>query len=252
MKLYLKGERCYTEKCAVTRRPYPPGQHGQARIKLTRVRPASAREAEDAPHLRRARAQFRGYFCEADRAARAAPARRCSASSSAASTTSCYRMGFASTARRGAPARPPQARARERQARQHPELPASKPATRSTIREASREDRVHRGRARRAPRSARSSVARGRQGELHRHRQGAARPRGAQRAGDPRAATSSSTTRANDVLRLGSLRAASRSLDAADRVLDATRADRGSRRRAGSLAIGTVARTLTGARGEHA
>ena len=35
MKLYLKGERCYTEKCAVTRRPYPPGQHGQARIKLS-------------------------------------------------------------------------------------------------------------------------------------------------------------------------------------------------------------------------
>jgi small subunit ribosomal protein S4 len=35
MKLYLKGERCYSEKCAVTRRPYPPGQHGQARIKLS-------------------------------------------------------------------------------------------------------------------------------------------------------------------------------------------------------------------------
>jgi len=35
MKLYLKGERCFTEKCAVTRRPYPPGQHGQGRIKLS-------------------------------------------------------------------------------------------------------------------------------------------------------------------------------------------------------------------------
>ena len=34
-KLFLKGERCYTDKCAVSRRPYPPGQHGQARIKLT-------------------------------------------------------------------------------------------------------------------------------------------------------------------------------------------------------------------------
>src|ERR1700735_592684 len=34
-KLFLKGERCYTEKCAYTRRPYPPGQHGQARIKLS-------------------------------------------------------------------------------------------------------------------------------------------------------------------------------------------------------------------------
>jgi small subunit ribosomal protein S4 len=34
-KLYLKGERCFSEKCAVVRRPYPPGQHGQGRIKLS-------------------------------------------------------------------------------------------------------------------------------------------------------------------------------------------------------------------------
>jgi len=34
-KLYLKGQRCFTEKCAVTRRPYPPGQHGQGRYKLS-------------------------------------------------------------------------------------------------------------------------------------------------------------------------------------------------------------------------
>ena len=35
MKLFLKGERCYGDKCAYTRRPYPPGQHGQGRIKLS-------------------------------------------------------------------------------------------------------------------------------------------------------------------------------------------------------------------------
>ena len=34
-KLYLKGGRCFSDKCAVTRRPYPPGQHGQGRIKLS-------------------------------------------------------------------------------------------------------------------------------------------------------------------------------------------------------------------------
>jgi small subunit ribosomal protein S4 len=34
-KLYLKGDRCFTEKCSVSRRPYPPGQHGQGRIKLS-------------------------------------------------------------------------------------------------------------------------------------------------------------------------------------------------------------------------
>src|SRR3954469_14033107 len=33
MKLFLKGERCLTEKCGVERRAYPPGQHGGGRIK---------------------------------------------------------------------------------------------------------------------------------------------------------------------------------------------------------------------------
>ena len=31
MKLFLKGERCYTEKCAIEKRNMPPGQHGRAR-----------------------------------------------------------------------------------------------------------------------------------------------------------------------------------------------------------------------------
>lgn len=34
-KLFLKGERCYTDKCAVTRRAYAPGQHGQGRKKTS-------------------------------------------------------------------------------------------------------------------------------------------------------------------------------------------------------------------------
>jgi len=35
MKLFLKGERCYTDKCAIERRSYSPGQHGQGRKKVT-------------------------------------------------------------------------------------------------------------------------------------------------------------------------------------------------------------------------
>ncbi|MFH0771266.1 MAG: 30S ribosomal protein S4 [Candidatus Omnitrophota bacterium] len=35
MKLFLKGSRCYTGKCAISRREYAPGQHGQGRIKLS-------------------------------------------------------------------------------------------------------------------------------------------------------------------------------------------------------------------------
>jgi len=37
MKLYLKGQKCYTEKCPFERRPFPPGQHGRTRrfVKLS-------------------------------------------------------------------------------------------------------------------------------------------------------------------------------------------------------------------------
>ena len=34
-KLFLKGDRCYTDKCSYERRAYPPGQHGQGRIKFS-------------------------------------------------------------------------------------------------------------------------------------------------------------------------------------------------------------------------
>ncbi len=66
-KLYLKGERCYSEKCAQTRRPYPPGQHGQGRIKLSEY----AVRLREKQKVRRVygvlERQFRGYFQEASR-----------------------------------------------------------------------------------------------------------------------------------------------------------------------------------------
>ncbi len=34
-KLFLKGDRCFTEKCAIERRAYPPGQHGQGRARFS-------------------------------------------------------------------------------------------------------------------------------------------------------------------------------------------------------------------------
>jgi small subunit ribosomal protein S4 len=35
MKLFLKGDRCFSEKCAIERRNYPPGQHGQSRPRFS-------------------------------------------------------------------------------------------------------------------------------------------------------------------------------------------------------------------------
>jgi small subunit ribosomal protein S4 len=62
MKLYLKGERCFSEKCAVVRRPYPPGQHGQGRIKLSEY----GLRLREKQKMRRIygllEAQFRGYY----------------------------------------------------------------------------------------------------------------------------------------------------------------------------------------------
>ena len=81
-KLFLKGDRCYTDKCAMNNRAFAPGQHGQGRSKNSeygqqlrekqkakrfygvlesgpqqelRVRPAASREAEGQALLRRAR-----------------------------------------------------------------------------------------------------------------------------------------------------------------------------------------------------
>jgi small subunit ribosomal protein S4 len=64
-KLFLKGERCYSEKCAVTRRQYPPGQHGQGRIKLSEY----AVRLREKQKVRRVygilERQFRKYYSEA-------------------------------------------------------------------------------------------------------------------------------------------------------------------------------------------
>jgi len=38
VKLFLKGQRCYTDKCAVVTREYPPGQHGQGRVRTSEYR----------------------------------------------------------------------------------------------------------------------------------------------------------------------------------------------------------------------
>jgi small subunit ribosomal protein S4 len=67
MKLFLKGERCYTDKCAFERRGYPPGQHGQRRIKFSDY----GIQLREKQKVRRiygvSERQFRNYFAKADR-----------------------------------------------------------------------------------------------------------------------------------------------------------------------------------------
>ena len=67
LKLFLKGERCYTEKCAYDRRNYPPGQHGQARKKFSDYG-TQLREKQKVKRIYGIlENQFRNIFKEADR-----------------------------------------------------------------------------------------------------------------------------------------------------------------------------------------
>jgi small subunit ribosomal protein S4 len=62
MKLFLKGARCFTDKCAIERRNYPPGQHGLNRGKLTPYG-VQLREKQKAKRIYGVlESQFRGYF----------------------------------------------------------------------------------------------------------------------------------------------------------------------------------------------
>jgi len=68
MKLFLKGDRCFKEKCAIERRGYPPGQHGGRRSRRMLGYGLQLREKQKVKRtyglLER---QFRSYFHEADR-----------------------------------------------------------------------------------------------------------------------------------------------------------------------------------------
>jgi len=67
VKLFLKGERCYTSKCAIERRKYPPGQHGQRQRKLAEFG-IQLREKQKLKRIYRVlERQFRSYFKEAVR-----------------------------------------------------------------------------------------------------------------------------------------------------------------------------------------
>jgi len=67
MQLYLKGDRCYTDKCAIDRRHYPPGQHGHRRTKLSDYG-LQLREKQKVKRIYGVmEKQFRGYFEKAER-----------------------------------------------------------------------------------------------------------------------------------------------------------------------------------------
>jgi small subunit ribosomal protein S4 len=68
LKLFLKGDRCYTDKCAFERRAYAPGQHGQRRGRKLSDYGIQLREKQKAKRIYGVlEKQFRRYYFKADR-----------------------------------------------------------------------------------------------------------------------------------------------------------------------------------------
>jgi len=66
-KLFLKGKRCMTDKCAVERRSYPPGEHGRGRVRASEYRQQLREKQKARRYYQLLEKQFRRYY---ERAAR--------------------------------------------------------------------------------------------------------------------------------------------------------------------------------------
>ena len=67
MKLFLKGERCLTDKCGVERRAYPPGDHGRGRMKQSEYRLQLREKQKAKRYYGVLEKQFRNYYGKASR-----------------------------------------------------------------------------------------------------------------------------------------------------------------------------------------
>src|SRR5712691_9227383 len=67
MKLFLKGERCLTEKCAIERRSYPPGEHGRGRIKQSEYLMQLREKQKARRFYGLLEKQFRNYYTKASK-----------------------------------------------------------------------------------------------------------------------------------------------------------------------------------------
>ena len=132
MKLFLKGERCLTEKCAIERRSYPPGEHGRGRIKQSEYLLQLREKQKARRYYGLLEKQFRTYYEKALAALRH-HGREPAAHARDAARQRRLPARLRRLARAGAAARPPRPLPRERPPREHPELPGASPTTSITI-----------------------------------------------------------------------------------------------------------------------
>jgi small subunit ribosomal protein S4 len=67
MKLFLKGERCLTDKCGIERRNYPPGEHGRGRSRQSEYRVQLREKQKARRYYGVLEKQFRNYYARASR-----------------------------------------------------------------------------------------------------------------------------------------------------------------------------------------
>ena len=105
MKLFLKGDRCFKEKCAIERRAYPPGQHGQRRGRRPQGYGPQLREKlelADKSDVEKQLASMKGSLATAEGALKKLTEEKTAAEERAAKATAKFRNGELSRAARAA------------------------------------------------------------------------------------------------------------------------------------------------------
>ena len=125
MKLFLKGERCLTEKCAIERRSYPPGEHGRGRIKQSEYLLQLREKQKARRYYGMLEKQFRIYYAKASRRS-GITGENLLRMLELRLDNVVYRLGFAASRAQARQIDPPRSLPRQRPARQHPELPGAR------------------------------------------------------------------------------------------------------------------------------
>ena len=159
MKLFLKGERCYTEKCAIEKRNFAPGQHGKTRKAKLAGYGVQLREKQKVKRIYGVlEDQFRRYFEQAERT-RGITGETLLQLLERRLDNVAYRLGLRDVAAAGAPARAPRPLHGERPEGGHPVVLGASRATSSRCGRAAARTPPIAARARRSEGPRRAGVA---------------------------------------------------------------------------------------------
>ena len=124
-KLFLKGERCLTDKCGVERRAYPPGDHGRGRQKQSEYRVQLREKQKARRYYGVLEKQFRIYYDKASRQP-GITGENLLRMLECRFDNVLVRLGFAASPAPGPPAHPPRSLGHQRPPCRHPELPGAR------------------------------------------------------------------------------------------------------------------------------